>query len=461
MKNNIEFYNSISGRKETFKPIDSSQVLLYGCGPTVYDAPHLGNYRTFVFYDLTIRVLELNDFSVKSVINITDIDDKIISRANSEKVAYHKITSKYESIFIDQWKRLNNQLPTHFIRATENISEMISFIENLLSNNFAYVVNGSVYFDSKNSKIDYDKFVSNEEIHEDQNSEKKFQSDFALWKAWKKEDEEIFWDSPWGKGRPAWHTECSVIASNFLGNSIDIHCGGIDLKFPHHQNESVQVEALSKKIFTRYWLHSEHLLLEEDKMSKSLGNILSVQSLEEEFSLESIRLFLMTAHYRSKITFNKNLLIESEKMISKIERFIDNFNLRLDSKKFKNYDFVNEEIDFINALNDDLNTPKALGVFFNFINEFNKKNNSSAGNLKNAEREKAESFINLFNSVFQCLSVGKSNPLSDNIKDLLQTREQARAEKNWELADQVRDSLSNLGWIVEDTPKGQKVIRKK
>lgn len=461
MKNNLKFHNSISGKKETFKPIDNSQVLLYGCGPTVYDSPHLGNFRTFVFYDLTIRVLELNDFSVKSIINITDIDDKIISRANSEKIAINEITDKYESVFIEQWNKLKNQPPTQFIRATDNITKMISFIGHLLDENFAYVVNRSVYFDSRNPKINYEKFVSVEEVNEEQNSEKKYQSDFALWKAWKKEDKEIFWDSPWGQGRPAWHTECAVIASNYLGNSIDIHCGGIDLKFPHHQNESVQVEALSEDIFTKYWLHSEHLLFEDDKMSKSLGNILSIQSLEKEFSIESIRLFLMSSHYRSKISFNRNLLIESQKMILKIERFIDNFNLRLSSPSFKNYDFTNQEIDFINALNDDLNTPKALGVFFNFLNEFNKKNISSSNNLHNSERYKAESFVNLFNSIFQCLSDSSSNPFPENVKKLLESRELARNEKNWELSDQIREKLSELGWNVEDSSQGQKLIRKK
>ena len=323
----LQFYNSITSQKEEFKPISNNEVLVYGCGPTVYNAPHIGNFRTFVFYDLINRVLMQNGYTVRNVINITDIDDKIIDRINNENVTFDDLTKKYERLFLDQSALLNILPSTINPRASEYISDMIDFIKSLIDQGNAYEINGNIFFDTKAYKK-YGKFVDIDDeslsIEEDELG-KKHPNDFALWKAWKESDGKITWESDWGNGRPAWHTECAVLGTQLLGKSIDIHCGGIDLKFPHHENESAQVEALLGNQFANYWLHAEHLIFDSEKMSKSLGNTLDISDLLEEYSPETLRLFFLSSHYRSKVSFSDKKLDDSSKMIDKINRFRNNF----------------------------------------------------------------------------------------------------------------------------------------
>ncbi len=457
----LQFYNSITSEKEEFKPISDNEVLVYGCGPTVYNAPHIGNFRTFIFYDLLNRVLMQNGYTVRTVINITDIDDKIIDRINSEDVTFDDLTKKYERLFLDQSASLHILPSTINPRASEYISDMIDFITSLIDQGAAYEVNGNIFFDTK-AYSKYGKFVNVDDGNlstEDDGLGKKHPNDFSLWKAWKESDGEITWKSDWGNGRPAWHTECAVLGTELLGKSIDIHCGGIDLKFPHHENESAQVEALLGNQFANYWLHAEHLIFDSEKMSKSLGNTLDISDLLEQYSPETIRLFLLSSHYRSKVSFSDKKLDDSSKMIDKINRFRNNFDL--DAIDIEGREHSNSHLAFLDALNDDLNTPEALGVFFDFINKMNK----NIDNELMTEDLKAESkiFINLFNAIFNTIntSLPDKDDIPENIQNLASLREEMRDKSDWNEADNLREKIEKLGWIIEDTKDGQKLLKKK
>jgi cysteinyl-tRNA synthetase len=457
----LQFYNSVTSEKEEFQPISNKEVLVYGCGPTVYNSPHIGNFRTFIFYDLLNRVLVQNGYTVKNVINITDIDDKIIDRVNNEDIAFNDLIQKYERIFLEQSDFLSILPSTFNPRASEYVSEMIDFIKSLMDKGMAYNVNGNIFFDTKEYSK-YGKFVNIDDdslSKEDNELGKKHPNDFALWKAWKESDGEITWTSDWGNGRPAWHTECAVLGTQLLGESIDIHCGGIDLKFPHHENESAQVEALLGNQFANYWLHSEHLIFDREKMSKSLGNTLTISDLLKKYSSESLRLFLLSSHYRSKVSFSDKKLDDSSKMVDKIDRFVNNFDLAtIDVQGIK---YSSSHLAFLDALNDDLNTPEALGIFFDFINKINK----NIDNESMTEDLKAESkiFINLFNSIFSIINTSLSNKdsIPKNIQDLASLREEMRNKSDWNEADKLRGKIENLGWFIEDTKDGQKLIQKK
>ena len=455
----LKIFNTLSNKKEVFKT-DSNLVKIYGCGPTVYDHPHIGNFRTFIFYDLLIRTLHLNNYDTQSAINITDIDDKIISRSIAEKKNMKDITLKYEKSFIDASRKLKILKNEFYPRATDHVEDMIAFIQKLVDKNYAYVVNGNVYFDIKNYS-NYGKFVNLKTLDDDieNDLDKKNKNDFALWKAWKSEDGNIFWESAWGKGRPAWHTECAVISQKILGNKIDIHCGGIDLKFPHHENECAQIESITNKNFANYWLHSEHLNIEDEKMSKSLGNSLSIEDMLKKYSSNIIRMFLLSSHYRSKISLSKSKLEESKKMINRISRFAEKFNIY--EFDFTKNDLSDKHQSFINAINDDLNTPKALGIFFEFISDTNKAL-TKRKDLKKINQESII-FLNLFNSIFQVVDIQNSDDkvFPQEINELLLSRQQARDNKDWILSDKIRDKLFNLGWIVEDSLDGQKLLKKK
>ncbi|MDP6907740.1 MAG: cysteine--tRNA ligase [Candidatus Marinimicrobia bacterium] len=457
----LQFYNSITSEKEEFKPISDNEVLVYGCGPTVYNAPHIGNFRTFIFYDLLNRVLMQNGYTVRTVINITDIDDKIIDRINSEDITFDDLTKKYERLFLDQSASLHILPSTINPRASEYISDMIDFITSLIDQGAAYEVNGNIFFDTK-AYSKYGKFVNVDDGNlstEDDGLGKKHPNDFSLWKAWKESDGEITWKSDWGNGRPAWHTECAVLGTELLGKSIDIHCGGIDLKFPHHENESAQVEALLGNQFANYWLHAEHLIFDSEKMSKSLGNTLDISDLLEQYSPETIRLFLLSSHYRSKVSFSDKKLDDSSKMIDKINRFRNNFDL--DAIDTEGREYSNSHLAFLDALNDDLNTPEALGVFFDFINKMNR----NIDNELMTEDLKAESkiFINLFNAIFNTIntSLPDKDDIPENIQNLASLREEMRDKSDWNEADNLREKIEKLGWIIEDTKDGQKLLKKK
>ncbi len=455
----LKLYNSLSSKKEVFKSISDKKVKTYGCGPTVYNDPHIGNFRTFVFYDLLNRVLQLNGYETETAVNITDIDDKIIDRVNQENTSLKEITSKYELSFLELSKSLRILPNNHNPRATEYVEEMIEFIQALINQDLAYEMNGNIFFDIE-AYPKYGKFVniSDDLEIEDNELSKKNRNDFTLWKAKKDSDGDIFWNSEWGKGRPGWHTECAVMIKTLFDGRLDIHCGGIDLKFPHHENESAQIEAIQKHNLSNYWLHAEHLNMDDEKMSKSLGNFIDVSTLIEKNGSDVVRLFLLSAHYRTKVSFSQKKLDECKKMIEKIKRFAKNFNI--DSKNIE-LKFSSEHELFIDTLNDDLNTPGAIGVFFSFISEMNKK--IAENSINDADKEKSLVFLKLFNSIFDILDFNNLHDqnIPKELQDLLVSRQEARKNLDWKLSDSIRDKIESLGWQVEDTSSGQNLSKKK
>jgi len=455
----LKLYNSLSSKKEVFKSISDKKVKTYGCGPTVYNDPHIGNFRTFVFYDLLNRVLQLNGYETETAVNITDIDDKIIDRVNQENTSLKEITSKYELSFLELSKSLRILPNNHNPRATEYVEEMIEFIQALINKDLAYEMNGNIFFDIE-AYPKYGKFVniSDDLEIEDNELSKKNRNDFTLWKAKKDSDGDIFWNSEWGKGRPGWHTECAVMIKTLFDGRLDIHCGGIDLKFPHHENESAQIEAIQKHNLSNYWLHAEHLNMDDEKMSKSLGNFIDVSTLIEKNGSDVVRLFLLSAHYRTKVSFSQKKLDECKKMIEKIKRFAKNFNV--DSKNIE-LKFSSEHELFIDTLNDDLNTPGAIGVFFSFISEMNKK--IAENSINDADKEKSLVFLKLFNSIFDILDLNNLHDqnIPKELQDLLVSRQEARKNLDWKLSDSIRDKIESLGWQVEDTSSGQNLSKKK
>ena len=454
----LKLYNSLSSKKEIFKSISDKKVKTYGCGPTVYNDPHIGNFRTFVFYDLLNRVLQLNGYETETAVNITDIDDKIIDRVNQENTSLKEITSKYELSFMELSKSLKILPNNHNPRATEYVEEMIEFIQALIDQNLAYEMNGNIFFDIE-AYPKYGKFVNiNDELEtEDNELLKRNRNDFTLWKAKKDSDGNIFWESEWGKGRPGWHTECAVMIKMLFDGRLDIHCGGIDLKFPHHENESAQIEALQKHNLSNYWLHAEHLNMDDEKMSKSLGNFIDVNNLIEKNGSDVVRLFLLSAHYRTKVSFSQKKLDECKKMIEKINRFAKNFKFDDQSIELK---FSDDHNLFIDALNDDLNTPEAIGVFFSFISQMNKK--IAENSINESDKEKSLVFLKLFNSIFAILDFNnlQDHKIPKEIRTLLISRQEARENQDWKLSDSIRDKIESLGWHVEDTSSGQKPSKK-
>jgi cysteinyl-tRNA synthetase len=452
----IRFYNTLTRKKEIFKPINKGKVSLYTCGPTVYNRAHIGNFRTFIFEDVLKRVLQLVGYNVKHVMNITDVDDKTIKKAHEENKKLNKITSKYTSEFMKDLQALKILPADLFPAATDHIQNMIEMISILIENKNAYVADdGSVFF-SIDSINDYGKLVNLDLKRQKQTDRvaadeytKDNPRDFALWKSWKVEDGDVFWDSPWGKGRPGWHIECSVMSTKYLGNHFDIHCGGVDNIFPHHENEIAQSCAALGTEFVNIWMHSEHLNMADEKMSKSLGNIKTIpELLDDGHSAESLRYALISSHYRSKLSFSSNKLDDARKAVHRIN---DIYN-RLQGIISDGNSFPNEYDKFIEALVDDLNTPKALGILFNYLKELNRKIDNDK--LTDEESSRGILFIKKADEIFSFLKDKTGIP--DEIAKLVAKRNEARKDKNWKLSDLLREELKDKGWIVEDTLDGSK-----
>jgi len=453
---NIKFYNTLTRQKENFNPIKSGEVSIYTCGPTVYDRSHIGNFRTFLFEDILKRVLQLVGYKVKHVMNITDVDDKTIKKANDESKTLAEITSKYTAEFMEDLAMLKILPADEFPVATNHIQEMIVMISTLINNGNAYTTdNGSVYFSIESYK-DYGKLAQldlkglkqTERVSSDEYT-KDHPQDFALWKAWKEEDGDVSWDSPWGKGRPGWHMECSVMSTQYLGNHFDIHCGGVDNIFPHHENEIAQSCAALNTQFVNIWMHSEHLIMADEKMSKSLGNIKTIpELLADGHSIESLRFALISSHYRSKLAFSNNKLEDAKKSVHRINELYHKLQKIADAGNT-----IPDEFDqFIEILVDDLNTPKALGVLFNYVRKLNRKIDNDK--LSKKEASLGLNFLNKADIILSILK--KQDDIPENIVQLVTQRESARKEKNWKLSDDLREELKKKGWIVEDLPDGTK-----
>ncbi len=462
----IKFYNTIKRKKEIFEPIESRYVSLYTCGPTVYDYSHIGNFRTFIFEDLLKRWLIYSGYEVKHVMNITDVDDKTIKRSTNKNIPLEELTQFYESEFKKDLNWLKIIKANFYPKATQSIPKILSIISNLLEKKYAYIGDdGSVYFKigsfknyGKLSNIALTKLKFQKSILKDEYS-KEAPRDFALWKIYKTSDGAVFWDSPWGKGRPGWHIECSAMSIENLGESIDIHCGGVDNIFPHHENEIAQSECYSGKNFVNYWIHSEHLMIGNGKMSKSEGDVFTINALKKNgFSAASIRYLLLSGHYRTRITFSLDLKIEAENVIKRIKNFAE----RLVEKGAQDLDLKNlktpkELTLFKSYMDDDLNTPKAFAVFFNYIRVINKKVDNN--NLSKLDLEMSWCFLNDFNSIFELINLN-DKAIPSFIKSLLALRKKARQKKDWNESDRLRLEILKEGYQVRDSKNGQKITSK-
>ena len=458
----LSFFNTLTKKNEKFKPISDGKVGLYTCGPTVYNFSHIGNFRTFIFEDLLKRWLLHLGYEVNHVMNITDVDDKTIKKSIDEKVVLKDITKKYSKIFFEDLKWLDIIPASHFPMATDHIPEMILMIKALIKKEMAYLdKDGSVYF-RISSYSDYGKLANIRNLNssdsivniEADEYSAEYAQDFALWKRWKETDGDVFWDSPWGKGRPGWHIECSAMSTKHLGNNFDIHCGGVDNIFPHHENEIAQSVGANGKKFVNYWLHSEHLMINGDKMSKKENNFFTIKHLKSlGFSAQSIRHQLLAGHYRTKISFSTKKKYESDKIINRITDFyytlIDYGAKDISGNKYPEaYDI------FKSHLNNDLDTPKALAVFLKWMK-------SEMGKIQSNEITKlgirsAWNFVRAFDFLFRFVKY-KDNEIPSHIRELLSERQKARDIKDWGHSDVLREELLSHGYMIEDTINGQKI----
>ena len=455
----LQFYNSLKRKKEIFQPIKKGKVGLYTCGPTVYDYAHIGNFRTFMFEDLLKRWLLHLRYDVKHVMNITDVDDKTIKKAKQMKVSLSRITDKYTQYFMEDLTWLKMIPADIYPTATESIPKMISMIERLLEKGFAYREDdGSVYFNissfpnyGKLTQINISAQRTGDRVMEDE-YDKDAPQDFALWKGWKEEDGEVVWDAPWGRGRPGWHIECSAMSSESLGDHFDIHCGGVDNMFPHHENEIAQSQCATDQPFVNFWLHSEFLMLDGGKMSKSLGNFYRISALKElGFTAESIRYQLLAGHYRSKITFSIDKKHEGDKVVQRLSDFYTRLQ-KMNANESSTGSMPAAYSKFRDRMNDDLDSPQALAVFFDWMKTVNGKIDKNV--ITDSELGEAWEFLVVFDSVFGFIR-NQDFEISDKINLLLNKRQKARDEDNWVESDLIREQLKEKGWIVDDTTDGQ------
>lgn len=461
----MKLYNTLTRKKEEFIPVVDGQVSMYTCGPTVYNYIHVGNARPMVVFDTLRRFFIYKGYNVKYIVNFTDIDDKIIKRANEENTTFKDIAERYIEAFLEDAKGLNiYEEKTIHPKATEFIQPMIEFIEALIEKGAAYNVDGNVYFDIESAK-DYGK-LSKKNIEDlvsgarvDVSEEKNNPMDFALWK--KAKEGEPYWESPWGPGRPGWHIECSVMSRALLGDTIDIHAGGEDLQFPHHENEIAQSETLTEKPFANYWMHNGMLNIDNQKMSKSLGNFFTVKEIAEEFDLETLRFFLLSAHYRSPLNFTREIMKQMENALERLYNGKKNLEYLLE--KVEDRELTEEENnaleiienfkkDFIESMEDDLNTADAIASIFELV-----KFSNSNLNEKSPKKlvQKSYDLLLELSNVLGILNK-KDEIVEDEILELIEKRTVARKNKDFKLADEIRDMLKEKGIILEDTQEGVK-----
>ena len=461
----LRFYNTLSKKIEKFNPISKDIVKIYTCGPTVYDMAHIGNFRTFLFEDLLKRFLIYKGYNVYHVMNITDVDDKTIKRAKKDRKLFEELTSKYSKQFMEDIEYLKIFPADVYPRATDHIEEMIQMIVKLEKDGIAYLSkDNSIYYQlSKDDgygrliNLNLSKLKSTDRMINDEYSKENPQ-DFSLWKSWDSEDGDIFWDSPWGKGRPGWHIECSAMSIKYLGEHFDIHCGGVDNIFPHHENELAQSVSATNKPFVNYWMHSEHLQLKGSKMSKTEGNFYTISDLKSKgYSPEEIRFVMLSAHYRTKLSFSIEQCLEARTAIQRIaslyNRLINIANGNLDK-----YNLPIEFQDFIKALDNDLDTPKALAIFFKWIRSINKKIDNNQA-MNNKDINGSIQFLKIVDNIFGLLIKEDSPP--DEIHSIAEEREVYRKAGDWEKADQLRDKIYSLGWVIEDKADGVSIKQKK
>ncbi|BAE80947.1 cysteinyl tRNA synthetase [Chlamydia felis Fe/C-56] len=464
---NLYLYNTATRTKELFSA-SNAPVKLYTCGPTVYDYAHIGNFRTYVFEDLLKRTLLFFGYSVKHIMNITDVDDKTLAGACRKNISLEEYTAPFIQAFFEDIAELNILPADVYPHATHYIPQMIKAIQKLLDENIAYIgQDSSVYFSIKKfptygklSQLKLQDLQCCSRVTSDE-YDKENLSDFVLWKAYDEQrDGHIYWESPFGKGRPGWHLECSIMAMELLGSSIDIHAGGVDNIFPHHENEIAQSESLSHKPFSRYWLHSEHLLVDGKKMSKSLGNFFTLRNLlDRGFSGEEIRYLLLQSHYRMQLNFTEEGLLACRQALKRLRDFIS----RLENP-YPESTTISDEIDqqgktFLKAFSDsianDLNIAAALAALFDFIHQTNSFIDKSK--FTQADANYILDLLKKINTVLGILQFSATQEIPDEVMQLVEKREVARREKNWAQADAFRDQVASLGYLIEDSKSGPKV----
>jgi cysteinyl-tRNA synthetase len=457
------FHNTMTRRKEEFLPLQEGEVRMYTCGPTVYDYAHIGNFRSYIFEDLLRRYLKYRGYRVSQVMNITDVDDKTIRDSRKAGISLAEHTDKYTKAFFEDIKALRIEHAEYYPRATEHVKEMIELVSGLLETGYAYKgKDGSVYFRIEKFK-DYGKLAHitsdllqpGATVRADEYS-KESVGDFALWKAWDEEDGEVFWESPFGKGRPGWHIECSAMSMKYLGETFDIHTGGVDNIFPHHENEIAQSEASTGKQFVRYWLHAAHLVVEGQKMSKSLGNFYTLRDLlEKGYSGRQIRFLLLSVHYRQPLNFTLEGLESAKNGLQRIDDFlvrledVDSFSEKADVEEA----LTRTREGVISEMDNDLNISGALGKVFDLIHWANQQMDENAIGVSGASQ--LRSFFEQLDAILGIIP-GKID-IGPEVQRLADEREKARKEKNYALADEIREKVEQMGYALEDTPKGVRI----
>ena len=466
----MKVYNTLTRKKEEFVPLDPNEVKIYVCGPTVYNFFHIGNARPFVVFDTLRRYMEYRGYHVKFVQNFTDVDDKIINRAREEGLTAPEVAEKYIGEYFRDAASLNVKPASVHPKVSEHIGEIIDFVKTLIEKGYAYEANGDVYFSTRRfpeygklSKQNIDDLEAGARI--EVGEIKQDPLDFALWKARKTEDE-IAWESPWGMGRPGWHIECSAMSKKHLGETIDIHAGGQDLQFPHHENEIAQSECCNGVPFARYWMHNGYITIDNEKMSKSKGNFFTVRDILKDYSGETMRFFLLSGHYRNPINFSDALMEQAKNGLARMQNAKDNLKYlseagsdgavtNSEKETISVLDKLREE--FIEKMDDDLNTADAITAVFEMITAVNTQVKDGASK---AFSEEALNRITELTDVLGLLQdSGADDSIDTEVQALIVERQKARAEKNFARADEIRDILKEKGITLKDTPQGVQIIK--
>ena len=473
----IRLYNTLSREIEDFKPLKQGEARMYTCGPTVYNYPHIGNYRTYIFEDLLKRYLEYRGFKVLHVMNITDVDDKTIRDSQKEGVPLKTFTTRYEAAFFEDIKKLNIEPADYYPRATETIPEMVAIIKKLIEKGYAYKgEDGSWYYSiskfkdyGKLSHMDMSQLKAGARVAQDE-YEKQQLADFALWKLWDEKDGDVYWETELGKGRPGWHIECSAMSMKYLGPHFDIHCGGVDNMFPHHENEIAQSEAANDEKFVNYWLHSEHLIVDGKKMSKSLGNFYTLRDLlDKGYHPKAIRWLLLSTHYKQQLNFTFDALKSASKTVQNLLDFALRLRYVTGEPKPEAKPEIDQKVDglirkfqsaFEENMDEDLHISEALAVLFEFVGEINKLLVSNKLGAENAA--KALSALKKIDKVLGV--IGEPVGVPENILKIIEERKAVRKAKDWKKGDELRDTIKSMGYVVmdagEETIVSLSVVRK-
>lgn len=473
----LKVYNTLTRKKEEFKPLVPGQISMYVCGPTVYNYIHIGNARSSIAFDTIRRYFEYKGYKVKYVSNFTDVDDKMINEARAEGTTVPKLAEKFINAFLEDTTALNIEPATLHPRATHEIKDIINFVKALIDKGYAYEVDGDVYYRARKFKhygelsdqnIEQLEEGASEHINDEEQNRKEDSIDFALWKA-QKEPDEIAWDSPWGKGRPGWHIECSVMSTKYLGDTIDIHGGGQDLEFPHHENEIAQSEAKTGKKFVNYWLHNGFVTVgkDQEKMSKSLHNFVTVHDILKEVDPQVLRFFMASVQYRRQINYSEKNLKQAATILDRFKNTLTNINYRLDDDTVSENDsdlakaIEETEQKFVTAMDDDFNVQNALTAIYDLLPVVNANANSEKADKKTLElfEKKLAAWLLVFGVDTEKLCAQSAGSNDDEIEELVKQRDEARANKDWATSDKLRDQLKEMGITIQDTPQGTRWTR--